>query len=860
MSDEFEIVRRILAGGTIEDPDSVKELAHRRLINAWSSVDSFAAGPSDLAVLTRHVLRGEQVRQSGISPTLAVPRVIPWPNEAEWERFGIDVIGETQTHLQLRSHAWSPSWLPDSVRYDVDGPASAGESRRDYGECTRGDPFLDPFPEWQNYRCAGQREAVRGVLTAPSGATLVVNLATGAGKSLCAHLPALLDSSGLTVVVMPTTALALDQERVLSDRIRHQTAYHGGEDAATKARNQGIRERLKAGTQRILFASPESVVKGLAGALYAAAGHGVLQLLAIDEAHMIDQWGDDFRPEFQELAGLRQDLLRRCAGRHFKTLLLSGTVTESCLDTLETLFGRPGPFDVVSAVQLRPEPAYWIASCLDEPTRQDRVLEALRHLPRPLILYTTRVEDADRWLEMLSSAGFKRSASVTGKSKPQVRAATLESWQNGQVDLVVATSAFGLGMDKSDVRAVVHACIPEHIDRYYQEVGRGGRDGRASVSLLVHTPADRGLASDLNQKTALSVQKGFARWKKMYFNREQLSDGRVRVPIHLIPEYGYGEFTDSKRNDGWNIHTLAMLARSGVIDLDAQPPPRQDEFLGEDGEIDEEKYQAEFERHHNQRVIRVLDDDLHLDFGATWAGPVEQIRGAGYRASCRGIELMYEALAGNSCISKVLAEAYEISVRTEDTPRPGAVVSRGCGGCAACRREGRGPSSGLMPTPRPAWNGVSIDLSAGLALLLGASHHVLVFDDQFGRTDAGERQRRERLLRTLIGKGVQSLVAPMRELDSLRPLLQTPPNPPMFFTEEWRPLYLPKVPTLVFGPSAEMLTAILGSIQPGGASELPTVVWLSADTRDPAKPNSYLIHTANWTWFRLDEFCTRAGV
>jgi hypothetical protein len=345
----------------------------------------------------------------------------------------------------------------------------------------------------------------------------------------------------------------------------------------------------------------------------------------------------------------------------------------------------------------------------------------------------------------------------------------------------------------------------------------------------------------------------------MYLNCERLSDGRIRVPIDRVPEYGYGEFNESERNDAWNIHTLALLARSGVIDLDAQPPPRSEEYVGEDGEIDEVKFLAEFERHKNQRVIRVLDD-AHLDFGQTWLARVELVRGAGARATRQGLDLMTEALNGNLCLAEVFAKAYEIPARSGPPLRPGAVVSRGCGGCAACRREGRDPWTGLMPTPRPAWSEIPVTVPVVLSSLLGTRRQVLVFDDQFGRAEGSERQRRERLLRILIGIGIRSVVAAADELERFRPLLQTPPNPPIFLSEEWRPLYLPRTPTLVFGPDDGSLAAILGSSRPGEQAELPCVVWLPADTRDPAKPHCFLIHTAAGSWFRLEEFCTRAGV
>ncbi len=861
MTDEFELLRDAVSGRCPQLPDgsSFAEACNRRLLRALGRRAALAPGEADLAVLTRHVLRREQERQAGVSPTLAVPRTAPWPTAAAWERFGIDVVNETPTFLHLRARPWAPGWLPDTSRYPVDRPAAAEEIRRDYGEPLPGDPFLHQFEAWRTYRCAGQREAVRGVLMAPPGSTLVVNLPTGAGKSLCPYVPALTDPNGIAVVVVPTTALAIDQERALASCVAHPTAYYGGGEGATEERNRGIRERIRAGTQRIVFTSPEGLVQSLAGPLYTAVTHGSLRLLAVDEAHIIDQWGDDFRPEFQELAGLRQDLLRQCAGAPFRTVLLTGTMTEACLDTLETLFGKPGPFAVLSAVQLRPEPSYWLAACANEAIRHDRVFEALRHLPRPLILYVTKVSDAQAWLERLQGAGFRRTAAVTGTSRPHERTEVVRAWQDGDLDLVVATSAFGLGMDKGDVRAVIHACIPEHIDRFYQEVGRGGRDGRASVSLLLCTPEDREVARDLNQKTIITTEKGSERWQAMFFSKEDLPGGRIRVPVDVIPEYGFGRFTTGRRSDAWNVHTLALLARSGVIDLDAQPPPRRDEFIGEDGAFDEERFQAEFARHRNQRVLRIIDE-AHLDLEKTWRGTVERSRSEGARSTRRGLDLMLEALAGERCFAEIFAEAYEIPLRSEEPPRAASLVSRSCGGCPACRRRGFSPRAGTMPTPRPAWREVRTSLPADLVRLLGPAGEAVLFDDLLGRAAGTDRQRRERLVRFLVAQGFRSFVAPAEELERLRPLFAAPPSPPVFFDEDWKPLHLPPVPALLIRPPAAVLAVILRSVGRAPGTKVPRLLWLPADTRDPEKPHCLLAHTVRLASYPIDEFCTRVGV
>lgn len=584
MTDSFQRLRESLTFRTPVDENGF-DPPQARLLRALRTAGRNRAplpsadgtvGSGDLAVLVRHVLRREQAMTGGTPANLLVPRVTPWPDRDAWQAFGVDVLTEQPAGLLVRARPWLPDWLHLGERRESpEEPLLAEVERREYGRHAPGDPFLDGTP-WPDYRSAAQRQAVRAVLTAPPGSTLVVGLPTGAGKSLCLHLPSVLSDRRLTVVVVPTTALALDQERSVRGVIGHDTAYHGGTGTRVQERNAAIRQRIRRGEQRLLFTSPESLLRSLAGPLYGCARLGLINTLAIDEAHIIDQWGDEFRPEFQEIAGLRRDLLRVNSGEAFRTLLVTATLTEGCLDTLETLFGQPGPFAVLAAAQLRPEPSYWSAWCPDEAQRRERVFEAVRHLPRPLLLYVTRVADADRWAADLRAVGFLRTAVVTGRTGAEDRSDVLQRWQNQEIDIVVANSAFGLGMDKADVRAVVHACVPETLDRYYQEVGRGGRDGKACISLVLWTDEDVRVARDLNSKAVITVEKGYARWRAMFFaaDREVLADGRLRVPVDIVPEYRAGETdSDSDYNRAWNVRTLTLLDRCGLVELDAQPPP-----------------------------------------------------------------------------------------------------------------------------------------------------------------------------------------------------------------------------------------------------------------------------------------------
>ena len=192
MEDEFQYVREVVSGRALSPEDSPRltTAANVRLLRALlrslppSGLQPI--GPGDLAALVRHALRTEQERQGGMSPSLSVPRLPPWPAPETWELFGVEVIGESGGLLQLRSRPWRPGWLAGRPIPRRIPPPTASPRGETTASPLLPDPFLDRFDSWRTYRSAGQREAIRATLIAPAGSTLIVNLPTGSGKSLCA--------------------------------------------------------------------------------------------------------------------------------------------------------------------------------------------------------------------------------------------------------------------------------------------------------------------------------------------------------------------------------------------------------------------------------------------------------------------------------------------------------------------------------------------------------------------------------------------------------------------------------------------------------------------------------------------------
>lgn len=640
----------------------------------------------DTLALLRHFLRGDE--GYNLVPgnnTVHIEKAVFVATQVQWNAFGFDLLLDTQTHALVRPLPWHPAWLSDANHLAPDETATRRTRRRQM-EAIAGDPFLHSLG-YQTYRSEGQRAAIRSVLATPSGATLIINLPTAMGKSLCAQIlgttPFLnAKGRGVVVVVVPTIALAIDQARSYGTRRgdAHNAvakyAYQGG-----GANNDQLKQRIRDGDQEIVFAAPESLIGSLRSCLYDAAEKGYLKALVIDEAHMVEAWGDEFRPAFQELAGLRRALLATTPSTHprFRTVLLSATLPLSAIERLNQVFGEPGQKCAqVASLQLRPEPQYWMRGFFypaehedggiisaDE-QRESAVLETLRHVPRPVILYVSEVDEAKAWTQKLRNAGFRRLDCMTGDTQPEEREKIIERWNENRTDIVVATSAFGLGMDKGDVRTVIHACLPETIDRFYQEVGRGGRDGDACLSFLLYTGGDNQTATNLSVRRLISTEKGLPRWKRLFENAQALPGERFLVNLDMSPGVGEDNIDMiGERNRKWNARTLTLLQQAAIIELDDSRPAQGDPNA------------------RNKRTLRIRRDD-HLD-EAMWLDRIETHRSTANDAARAQRESMMAATPGRgrtACVSTILDGVYTL---------PDNSVARCCGGCPACRRENRSP-------------------------------------------------------------------------------------------------------------------------------------------------------------------------
>jgi len=557
--------------------------------------------------------------------------------------------------------------------------------------------------KFDSYQGLGQQAAIRTVLTSPPDSTLIINLPTGSGKTLVTHALSLFaGKQKLVLVIVPTVGLALEQSSRVTEVLDRAGCDHGGSYALYGGQKdeerQQVLERLKIGTQRILFCSPELAIGKLRPVLFRLAQQGQLEALVVDEAHIVDQWGAEFRPEFQLLAPLFRSL-KQHSPRGIRTVLMSATFSESTLQLLKDSFVLEDEQAIeIHGSFLRPEPNFNLLKVDDSEAHLAAVLDAIWNLPRPLILYTTKQKEAELWKDFLLTQGFARVGLFHGATAADKRDTLIREWGSDQLDIMVATSAFGVGMDKSGVRSVLHAAVPESLDRFYQEAGRGGRDGTACWSWLIYHPGQLNIAESLSQERLISAELGLERWKMLLKSRESCGEHFTisRSALHRgLPRH-------SERNEKWNLRTLQLMQRAGLIRL-FFAPPEPPEFEGELTHEDEQLRTKYFETYYSRIGVQILID-AHLT-PEVWQQQVtlrrnqeKQVRVAGF---ARLIGWLQDA---KKPLCWVLDEFYRPS---------GIAPERSCGGCPGCRNQGRGAFTptlghvfhlrGVQTSPLPSW-------------------------------------------------------------------------------------------------------------------------------------------------------------
>ncbi|MGD6803389.1 RecQ family ATP-dependent DNA helicase [Rossellomorea aquimaris] len=331
--------------------------------------------------------------------------------------------------------------------------------------------------KWFGYKDfrQGQEEVIQSVL---KGKDTIAMLPTGTGKSLCYQLPAYI-TGGTVLVISPLLSL-------MQDQVEHMKVM-GEKKAAALNSFLDFREKNyllnNLGKFRFIFISPEML---MGEKVIEKLKRITVSLFVVDEAHCISQWGHDFRPDYQRLGEVRKLLGSPV------TLALTATGNEEVREDIKDILRMKDSQEIVYSAD-RPNISLSITNVSSYHDKMERLLEYVSAFQNPGIIYFSSKKMAEETAVWLKQNGLHKTSFYHGGMEQEQRILIQQQFLHGQLDIICATSAFGMGINKPDIRFVIHFHLPASAEAYLQEVGRAGRDGERSIAMLLYSPGDEGL-------------------------------------------------------------------------------------------------------------------------------------------------------------------------------------------------------------------------------------------------------------------------------------------------------------------------------------------------------------------------------